>query len=85
MKLFCILIILVFVVVLGVYYSVMFACAYKKFDEKMKKSQKKSRQSRAVVIQYNQKGEGKPSVRRGKSHGRAERLPTPKEKENRKQ
>lgn len=42
MKLFCIILILVFVVVLGVYYSVMFACAYKKFDEKMKKSQKKS-------------------------------------------
>ena len=42
MKLFCILVILVFVIVLGVYYSVMFACAYKKFDEKMKKSQKKS-------------------------------------------
>lgn len=41
MKLFCIVLILVFVVVLGVYYSVMFACAYKKFDEKMKKSQKK--------------------------------------------
>lgn len=42
MKLFCIILILVFAVVLGVYYAVMFACAYKKFDEKMKKSQKKS-------------------------------------------